>query len=119
MEIKDMTKKQFNIIIRALSAYYADTPSTEPCSSKEILETGRELITAYTNWKKEQKAKEREKMNWEINAKKVEEVYGGYVDWEERFYNCPECGEPIYECDWTEEDLLDYLCPVCEYREEE
>ena len=42
---------------------------------------------------------------WEINAKAVEEVYGGFVDWDERFYNCPECGEPIYECDWTAEEL--------------
>lgn len=55
---------------------------------------------------------------WEINAKIVENVYGGYVDWEERFYNCPECEEPIYECDWTSEELKEMLCPVCEYVDE-
>lgn len=56
---------------------------------------------------------------WEINAKAVEEVYGGFVDWDERFYNCPECGEPIYECDWTAEELSDHFCPVCEFNGED
>lgn len=51
---------------------------------------------------------------WERNAKIIINVYGGYVDWEERFYLCPECGEPIYECDWDEE-LEKFLCPVCEF----
>ena len=37
---------------------------------------------------------------WEINAEIVSDIYGGYVDWDERFYNCPDCDEPIYECDW-------------------
>ena len=27
----------------------------------------------------------------------IEPVYGGYVDWEEEFFECPECGEPIYK----------------------
>ena len=54
-------------------------------------------------------------MWWEINAKHVENVYGGFVDWNERFYNCPICSEPIYECDWKDKDLL-YLCPVCEFK---
>ena len=35
---------------------------------------------------------------WEINADIVSDIYGGYVDWDERFYNCPECDEPIYDC---------------------
>lgn len=56
---------------------------------------------------------------WEINARIVEKIYGGYVDWEERFYECPECGEPIYECDWTAEDLEKELCPVCGFINEE
>ena len=56
---------------------------------------------------------------WEINAHEVEDIYGGYVDWEERFYNCPECGEPIYECDWSADDLHAMLCPVCEMLHEE
>lgn len=54
---------------------------------------------------------------WEANAKIVEEVYGGYVDWEERFYNCPECGEPIYESDWDDYELANTICPVCEFVE--
>ena len=55
---------------------------------------------------------------WEKKAKTVFEVYGGYVDWEERFYLCPECEEPIYECDWTQADMEDYICPVCQFEEE-
>ena len=42
---------------------------------------------------------------WEDNAKYVEKVYGAYVDWEERFYTCPVCGEPVYECDWLNDEL--------------
>ena len=52
--------------------------------------------------------------HWEQNAHYAEETFGVFVDWEERFYNCPYCGEPIYESDWDEENLQDYLCPICE-----
>ena len=56
---------------------------------------------------------------WELNAKTVENVYGGFVDWDERCYNGPECGEPIYECDWEDGDLGEFICPVCEFEEED
>lgn len=56
---------------------------------------------------------------WEERAREVEQIYGSYVDWEERFYECPVCGEPIYECDWSEFELKDFICPVCEFKEEE
>ena len=55
---------------------------------------------------------------WEVNAKMVEADYGQYVNWEERFYNCPECGEPIYESDWSATELVDAICPVCGFDEE-
>lgn len=51
---------------------------------------------------------------WEANALYVENVYGTFVDWTERFYTCPFCDEPVYECDWNEEELGKYLCPICE-----
>ena len=51
---------------------------------------------------------------WELNANTVKEVYGGYVDYEERFYICPFCDEPVYEEDWTDEQLCDFMCPICE-----
>ena len=55
---------------------------------------------------------------WEANAKFVENECGGYVDWEERFYICPECGEPVYEHDWTTLELTNEICPICGYNEE-
>ena len=52
-------------------------------------------------------------MNWEETAKMCQMVFGTHIDWEERFFECPECGEPIYECDW--EDYDDWsICPICE-----
>ena len=51
---------------------------------------------------------------WEKNAFNIKNIYGGFVDWEERFYNCPYCGEPIYEDDYTDEEHKEFLCPICE-----
>ena len=43
----------------------------------------------------------------------VEDIYGGYVNWNEEFFECPECGEPIYKCDYPMISI-DIICPVCE-----
>lgn len=51
---------------------------------------------------------------WEKLAKYCQEVYGVPVEWEERFFICPECGEPIYEDDWSWGDLEE-CCPICEF----
>lgn len=58
---------------------------------------------------------------WKEMALAWEERYGSYIDWEERFVECGECGgEPIYECDYPEVETTFedgerwYLCPVCE-----
>ena len=52
------------------------------------------------------------KMNcWEVTAHLVEEAYGSYVDFKDRFFICPECEESIYESDWTDEELK--VCPIC------
>lgn len=51
---------------------------------------------------------------WERNAHTVIRLYGSHVDWEERFYECPCCGEPVYECDWLENNLTNFICPICE-----
>ena len=56
-------------------------------------------------------------MSWKEAACLCETVYGTYVDWEERFFICPECDEPIYEDDWEDMDLS--FCPVCEFIWEE
>lgn len=50
---------------------------------------------------------------WESNAIFCQKEYGSYVDFEERFYTCPFCDEPIYEEDWTDSELDDFLCPIC------
>ena len=62
---------------------------------------------------------------WEHLAHVVEDEYGGYVDWDERFFTCPHCGEPVYEGDWRASDYLElffvmrpdqytnYYCPIC------
>lgn len=51
---------------------------------------------------------------WEINASYVEKDCGGFVDWDERFYICPNCEEPVYECDWSNTELVQHVCPICE-----
>jgi hypothetical protein len=51
---------------------------------------------------------------WEDCAKYCEENYGVYVDWEEEYFICPECDEPIYADDWDDHDLWN-LCPICEF----
>ena len=50
--------------------------------------------------------------SWNYVANFVENTYETQVDWEERFFVCPECGEPIYECDWANHNDWE-ICPVC------
>lgn len=56
---------------------------------------------------------------WEVNADVVEKDYGSYVNRDDNFYICPECGEPVYACDWTNEELVDVICPICGFCEDE
>lgn len=52
-------------------------------------------------------------MSWLENANFAETVCDAFVNWEEKFYICPECGEPIYETDWEEAELDKEFCPIC------
>lgn len=52
-------------------------------------------------------------MTWEQAAKMCEIVYGIFVDWEERFFICPECDEILLEEDWGEHNWE--FCPICEF----
>ncbi len=52
-------------------------------------------------------------------AETLEQVYGTFFDREEGFVICPECEEPIYDCDWAPNHFITdtegiYRCPVCE-----
>lgn len=51
-------------------------------------------------------------MTWEQAAIFCYNTFGTFVDWEERYFICPECQEPILEEDWDEHDFT--ICPVCE-----
>ena len=56
-------------------------------------------------------------MIWGEMANRIIDFYGGFVNWDERFFLCPDCEEPIYEEDYPEwEDGI--VCPICEMEEE-
>ena len=56
--------------------------------------------------------------SWYYVAQYIIEKDGGYVDWAEEFFVCPECNELIYKCDYPYIDL-GMICPVCEIKIEE
>ena len=51
-------------------------------------------------------------MTWEDAARFCEKTFGIYVNWEERFFICPECDDLVAEEDWEDENLV--MCPICE-----
>jgi hypothetical protein len=52
---------------------------------------------------------------WDELAEYVEETYGAEVNWDEEFFICPECGEPIYKEDYDldSDEIALGMCPVC------
>lgn len=50
---------------------------------------------------------------WESAAEICSTVYGTEVDWEEEFFICPYCLEPVYYEDLYE-DWNGIFCPICE-----
>lgn len=52
-------------------------------------------------------------MCWADAAIYCYNTYGIQIDWEEGFFICPECGEPIYGKDWEDEEFI--FCPICSY----
>lgn len=59
-------------------------------------------------------------IKWFKASEIVREEYGMQVDYEEEFFICPECGEPIYKEDYREFETgiedgnTFFVCPVCE-----
>ena len=51
--------------------------------------------------------------SWSYAATVYEREYGVYVDWEEGFFNCPGCGEPLLLEDW--EHHCWEFCPICDF----
>ena len=52
---------------------------------------------------------------WEIAARAAED--SSEVDFDEGYFICPHCGEPIYDTDWTEADMMEddcIICPICQ-----
>lgn len=52
-------------------------------------------------------------IRWEETALYFESNYNSYVNWEERFFICPKCGELVYEKEdwgWINPEEL---CPIC------
>lgn len=57
--------------------------------------------------------------NWLQIAHLIEVNYDSLIDWNDRFFYCPKCHEPVYEDEWeSEDDFLDghnnFICPICE-----
>ena len=53
-------------------------------------------------------------MKWNEVAKVVENDFGMQVDWEEKFFVCPECQEVVCECDFNKDSVLALgYCPIC------
>lgn len=56
--------------------------------------------------------------NWIQIAHLIEVNYDSLIDWNDRFFYCPECHEPVYEDEWEDFDLIDgnnnFICPICE-----
>ena len=58
--------------------------------------------------------------SWKSTASHCEKAYGVQVDQKDEFFICPDCGEPIYRCDydapdfWNDIDVSPYSeCPIC------
>ena len=56
--------------------------------------------------------------NWLQMAHLIEVNYDSLIDWNDRFFYCPKCHEPVYEDEWeSEDDFLDgynnFICPIC------
>ena len=46
--------------------------------------------------------------NWLQIAHLIEVNYDSLIDWNDRFFYCPKCHEPVYEDEWeSEDDFLD------------
>ena len=53
-------------------------------------------------------------MKWSEVAKVVENDFGMQVDWEERFFVCPDCGDVVYEYDFNKDSVLALgYCSIC------
>ena len=55
-------------------------------------------------------------INWELAARAAEKDCGAEVNYNEEYFVCPECDEPIFSDDWESEDFMaagSIVCPIC------
>ena len=52
---------------------------------------------------------------WELAAGLAEEQ-GSECNYEEGYFICPHCNEPVFEGDWTDDQMFkdnSVMCPIC------
>ena len=54
--------------------------------------------------------------NWEVVARLLDNIYKIHVDYKNRFFDCPECDNSIYEVSWND---ISITCPICGKRWEQ
>lgn len=56
--------------------------------------------------------------SWERVATFIEKEFDTYINWEEEFFVCPECGDPVFKADYPMIEV-GMLCPICEFAPDE
>ena len=50
---------------------------------------------------------------WQMAAEIAEDVFDMPVDYDEGYFICPDCGEPLYDEDWPNWHWE--YCPICHF----
>lgn len=54
---------------------------------------------------------------WEENIEYIKEYYGNdFINYDEGYYQCPICGDVVYEYDWKQIEFAEFRCPICEWK---
>lgn len=50
---------------------------------------------------------------WKEAADFCRNTFGCHVNYKEKTFICPECGEPVYNDDWDDPNWVWDECPIC------